>query len=77
MRTSSSLGMAARTWPLVGVGRSRRYRGMVALGIVGGVRAAVVCAGERPIVGPVGVVASLIILPSMAERWVILNVPAS
>ena len=41
MRTSSSLGIAARTWPLVGVGRSRRYRGMVALGIVGGVLAAV------------------------------------
>lgn len=49
----------------------------MALGIVGGVFAAVGCAGERPIAGPVGVVASLIILPSMAERWVILNVPAS
>lgn len=41
MRTSSSLGIAARTWPLVGAGRSRRYRGIVVLGIVGGVFATV------------------------------------
>lgn len=68
MRTSSSLGIAAKTCPLVGVGRSRRYRGIVALGIVGGVFAAVCWAGDRPIVGFVGVVASLIMLPSMAER---------
>lgn len=77
MRTSSSLGIAAKTWPLVGVGRSRRYRGMVAFGMVGGVLAAVAWAGERPIAGPVGVVASLIKLPSIAERCVILKVPAS
>lgn len=49
---------------------------MVALGIVGGVFV-VGCAGERPIVGPVGVVASLIMLPSMADRCVMLKVPAS
>ena len=30
-----------------------------------------------PIVGPVGVVASLIKLPSRGERWVMLKVPAS
>lgn len=46
----------------------------MALGIVGAVFSA--GAGDRPIVGPVGVAASFI-LPSMAERWVILNVPAS
>ena len=50
---------------------------MVAFGIVGGVFAAACCAGERPIIGPVGVVASLIMLPSMTERWVMLKVPAS
>lgn len=77
INTSSSRGIAARTCPLAGVGRSRRYRGIVALGIVGGVLATWVCAGERPIVGPVGVVASLIKLPSIATRCVILNVPAS
>ena len=48
---------------------------MVALGIVGGVF--VVGAGESPIVGPVGVVASLSMLPSIAERCVMLKVPAS
>jgi hypothetical protein len=75
MRTSSSLGMAARTWPLAGVERSRRYRGSVALGIVGAVFS--VGAGDRPIGGPVGVAASSPILPSISERWVILKVPAS
>jgi len=50
---------------------------MVALGIAGGVFAAVGWAGERPIVGPVGVVASLIMLPSITDRCVMLNVPAS
>lgn len=49
----------------------------MAFGIVGGVFAVVAWAGERPIAGPVGVVASLIMLPSMAERWVMLKVPAS
>ena len=39
--------------------------------------AIVVWAGERPIAGPVGVVASLIMLPSIAERCVMLKVPAS
>lgn len=36
-----------------------------------------VWAGERPIGGPVGVVASAIRLPSIADRCVMLNVPAS
>lgn len=75
MRTSSSLGMAARTWPLAGVDLSRRYRGRLVLGMVGGGFSA--GAGDRPIGGPVGVAASLPMLPSIAERWVILNVPAS
>jgi len=77
MRTSSSLGIAARTWPLVGVGLSRRYRGIVVFGIVGGVLMTVGWAGERPIAGPVGVAASLMMLPSIAERCVMLKVPAS
>lgn len=47
------------------------------LGIAGGVLTVVGCAGERPIAGPVGVVASLIILPSIADRCVMLKVPAS
>lgn len=73
--TSSSRGIAANTCPLVG--RSRRYRGIVVLGIVGGVLFTTVVAGERPIAGPVGVVASVIMLPSSADRCVILKVPAS
>lgn len=44
-------------------------------GIVGGVFS--VGAGDRPMGGPVGVVASGPMLPSIAERWVILKVPAS
>lgn len=68
--------MAARTCPLVG--RSRRYRGIVVVGMVGGVLIVFVWAGERPSVGRVGVVASLIMLPSIvSERCVILKVPAS
>lgn len=67
MRTSSSRGMAASTWPLVGAGRSSKYRGMVTLGMAGGVFAAGGCAGDRPMSGPVGVVASLMMLPSMAD----------
>ena len=47
------------------------------LGIVGGVLFTTVVAGERPIVGPVGVVASFIMLPSSTDRCVILKVPAS
>ncbi len=50
---------------------------MVVLGMAGGVWTVGGWAGDRPIAGPVGVVASLIILPSMADRCVMLKVPAS